>query len=181
MARRLSPAALQAARAVAQAGGILTPAVARQVATRDPRAGKARTAPCPDCANKPFGSEKCETCGGSGIVTAPPADGEGNVLERAAAWRNVEEAQHDLNLAARECGVDFMTNAIAEYQEAVEDYARMGAGQWHVVRECQLNVNRRAAEVPDLVPLVRVLEARLAEYRRIGGAANRAPGVGMLS
>lgn len=114
-------------------------------------------------------------------VGEPVPDGEGTLFERAAAWQEVEQAQHMLNLAARECGVSEMTNAISEYQEAVEDYARMGAGRWHMVRECQLNVNSRAAEVADLVPLVRVLEARLAEYRRIGGAANRAPGVGMLS
>jgi hypothetical protein len=114
-------------------------------------------------------------------VTAPPADGLGTIFERTMAWRDVEEAQHALNLAARECGVTEMTNAISEYQEACEDYARMGAGQWHMVRECQLNVNAQAAQVADLVPFLQALEAKLAEYRRIGGAANRAPGVGGLT
>jgi hypothetical protein len=49
------------------------------------------------------------------------------------------------------------------------------------VRECQLNVNQRALEVDELVPLVQAVDRALVEYRRIGGAPDRAPGDGGLS
>ena len=113
----------------------------------------------------------------------PVPDGEGTIFERAAAWTAVEQAKELLNLACREVAELDLTirNAITGFEEAVEEYHRLGAGHWWVVRDAQRNINGLAEQYADLEEPLRLLRAALAEYVRIGGAADRAPGVGGLS
>lgn len=118
------------------------------------------------------------------VIGEPIPDGEGTIFERAAAWTVVEQAQYALNLAVRELAETSIPARVVyqRYEEAVEEYHRLGASMWPQVRLAQQGINEQTGEIfAELSTLYVALFDAVREYRRIGGAASRAPGVGMLS
>lgn len=116
-------------------------------------------------------------------------DGGGSLFERATHWQYVDAAQCAVNRACDP--VPQLQGPLEQYRMARSSYRPL-ASEWALVREAQMALNADAwrwfrAQDGNLVadehgPAVgaslRRLESALAEYRRIGGALDRAPAVG---
>lgn len=108
-------------------------------------------------------------------------DGEGTVIQRAAAWNQVEQCQYALNVAA--AAIDRTKGAAETLENVRSRWATAHSIPWSLVESAQLELNAGARTVPSLESLVKDLDAALREYQRIGNdvSAKRQPGVGGLT
>lgn len=110
-------------------------------------------------------------------------DGEGDVADRAAAWNAVEAATSELNetfAAAYPSWGEQLTVVRALYFASKPS---AHAIKWMEVAGIQARLidTARTDTTPAIIARVQALDVALAEYRRIGGSAQRAAGVGGLS
>lgn len=112
------------------------------------------------------------------------ANGQGSVAHRTTAWAAVELAQQRVNDEAAVCPVLFaaveqLTTARALY--FATSSSAQGAVAWRAAAAAQQVLNAEATAVPRMEERVGALTAALEEYVRLGGSAERLPGVGGLS